>query len=1265
MTAATNSNDIADVSLATPLKSTEQMEKSENGTAVSRLPKPLAIEVYSKVHNSNLSEDDLLDEIEDLIDEKFFAGEKLMSSGKEYTVVSSEKRGGLTLYTMEDGTKIGHRDLRRKKGLSVEEIKKIAIEDAEFVDEKQWKVREELLAENPIREIKKYAPIFSANRKSTPKTAQLSVAAEADDSDVQEVSMDAESGAEAANKSAMKTPRGAPRASGGPVILSSRRLQEKQKEKDEKEKEKLEKKQKEQEEKKQKKEEEKAKKLKEKEEKLKEKEEKAARKAEKKEKNNGTMDKFLKKDTGSPSSKNAPLFSPSKWGEKRIAVGVKKMEDAWKRRDLELYNEACSWCEKNLSGNQRSTFENPIFKFSVQKLVDKAKDRAHMKGMKWAQKAEFKAEMSEKRKELYQQFEPKIKAWFNEDIALDDLLVTCENLELLDAKRVNCDEELLKCLEISQFFVSMRKILLWNENITAEQLRDDLHGGFDGFKRSTYKMIANLLETALQEKEHEKAAHCNARLSEFPINEHTISELIRAFFIGSTETSFKRDGKRAARGAHDDDDEEDGDEEEMDSREKVVEIEEKPEKNVENGAAENGEIGDDEEENSESELQKQRILALFADSCHIYELPAGAQLEVLCAMKEVVHGLPIIREWFLRDANSEKLTEHKKEANRIRNEMEQFHQQLQDFPPIPEITESMTRTQTREAEQSLRRREKLENQLDTLKIELEENREATAREADDLERIFRVVHIGNDRHLRKYYWFAYSSDAAIWVQDFGTTSYEKWVRDCSEKGFMDVESSDVENRPEYEDLPLTSSQSSETWYKLDTEPAIRQLMTQLKTNGKREKLLKKYLRNNMDDIISSILRKEKKQKKDDGEEEDEEASEEDEASAAAENGEEKMETEQNETAAAAAAAAETQEAEKNARRFTGRFGSLKRTMSELLNDWKQSGISKIVDSQVFEARMLEANTLDEMKRLCTELVTSIPVECVIEKFPQNVAIAKKCFSHLKMPRFCRRVQEASNASCLHMLLAYFDARIDQQRTLPELSCQVCRRKTGTERKLMCKQCSTVFHYGCHRPTISRALFEEEGFKEGWWCAKCTKEDRRRQLSEAKEDLRQKEEGGGDEEDHHGSGESDDEDEEDIVEEETRGRSAKRKANAAMRDVLEFEGVLRQTPAPPPPKRQKTVVVPEVLELFNSIERANPRLYKTLQQIPGQSRSTRNAQHENRSLPDIEQDLDVYTSAEQLHEHLSQFFRHARGYIETHNPRKLDDLDELISELNFM
>ena len=46
------------------------------------------------------------------MDEKYYIGETVVSGGKEYVVQTSEKRGGLTMYTMEDGTKIGHRDLR-------------------------------------------------------------------------------------------------------------------------------------------------------------------------------------------------------------------------------------------------------------------------------------------------------------------------------------------------------------------------------------------------------------------------------------------------------------------------------------------------------------------------------------------------------------------------------------------------------------------------------------------------------------------------------------------------------------------------------------------------------------------------------------------------------------------------------------------------------------------------------------------------------------------------------------------------------------------------------------------------------------------------------------------------------------------------------------------------------------------------------------------------------------------------------------------------
>ncbi|CAP32629.2 Protein CBG13933 [Caenorhabditis briggsae] len=1342
---------------------TEQMEKPENGHAAStRLPRPLAIEIYTKIHNSTFSKDDLLDEIEDLVDEKYYPGEILMSQGKEYTVVTSEKRGGLTLYTMEDGTKIGHRDLRRKKGLSLEEIQQATLEDVIHENEKVWKVKDALLKECPIRETKKFAPIFSsANRKAQAATSSASTVIQEEDkkSDGEEEEEEQEIG--------LNTPLRV-RPSGGPAASASRRQMEKKKEKEAKEKEKLEKKEKEKEEKLRKKEEEKAKKQAEKDDKLKKKAEKAVRKSIGGGAlgSQGLIDRFVKKAEENGADSTTSSGQPSKWSEKRVALGLKKVDEAWKRRDQEAFNEACIWCEKNLSGNQRATFENPIYKFAIQKLVDKTKDKALIRGWKRAQQVEYRHEMAEKRRAVYSQYEPQIKAWFNEDIALDDLLVTSTTLDFpTNAKRLDCDAELLKCMEIAQYFVSMRKILLWNENISAEQLRDDLHQGLEGFRRSTYKMIANLLETALQEKEFEKVAHCNARLSEFPITEHTVSELIHAFFIGNTETSFKRDAKKQNRMAGyvmEEDSEESEHEEEAENEPKS---EEKDPENGQNGPQidPKPEENDPEDvEDSEEVIRRQRILAMFQNPAHIYEWAPAEQLEVLYELKELVHDLPIIREWYLRDANTEQLTGLKAAANKIAKKIEDFQQQLADLPPGG-ITEAMSRHQTREMEKVIKKRQNLEKALDDLRDELEENREKSARERDDLERIYRVISIGNDRHLRKYYWFAYSSDAGIWVQDFGTTSYEKWVRDCREKGFMDIESLDVENRPEYEDLPITSSECTEVWYKLDTESDVKELLQSLAKNGKREKPLKKYLSNNLDDILSSIRKPVKK-------EDVKKVTPEDVVTTDSES----MEDEQlgDETA---------EEEAPVVSKFQGPFGSLKQTMMDFLRDYQQSGITKIGDLQVFEGRLLDANNLDEMKRLFIELVTSIPKECLIEKYKMDVALVKsefpgilgvpgsipavasqfftfsifgfftfchisrlsnlgkslktpnflpECFSHLIIPRFCRRVEEAKNPSCLHMLLAYFDARIDRQRTLPELPCQVCRRKNGTQRKLMCKQCATVFHYNCHRPAISPALFEEEGFKERWWCAKCTKEDRRRQLEEARAKTEENR-GSGDE----SAGSDEEEEDVDMLDEEeqmSRGRSAKRKANAAMRDVLEFEGVLRAPTQPPAPKKVKKDVVledqkqietlflgvpdsipavpskffafsifrifvkikflshfrvissqfllqkpvnfvpklifscfQEVQELFDSIERANPRLYKLIQTVPSQSRSTRNSTHECRSLMEIEEDLDVYTSADQLHDHLTQFFQHARGWVETHNSRKLDDLDDLISELNFV
>uniref|UniRef100_A0A8R1DX80 PHD-type domain-containing protein n=1 Tax=Caenorhabditis japonica TaxID=281687 RepID=A0A8R1DX80_CAEJA len=1067
---------------------------------------------------ATLSKDCLLDELEDLVDEKYFPGELLLSGGKEFTVVSSEKRGGLTLYKMEDGSKIGHRDLKRKKGLSVEDIKQIAIEDADFTDEKVWKVKESLLQNVPIRETKKFASIFNTGK---PSSSAKRPPSQASDSESDSDDSPEENGGE-------HTPRRAPRVSGGPA---NRKAMEKQRIKEMKEKEKAEKKEKEREEKLRKKEEEKAKKLA-------EKEKKQGEKAKK----NGTMDKFVKKSEANGNSPKASIFSPSKWGERRVAAGAKKLEDSWKKRDQEAFQEACAWCEKNLSAPQQKTIENPIWKFAIQKLVDKTKDKVQMKGMKWEKKAEYKAEMTEKRKEQYKAFEPKIKAWFSEDIAQDDLLLDTNRLELANAQRFECDEELLKCMEITQFFVSMRKILLWNENIGANQLRTDLHSGLAGFEKSTYKMIASLLETALQEKEHEKAAHCNARLSEFPITAHTITELVRAFFIGNTEVSWRNDHRRGADTAEP---------EEMEDLEKKHEeaVEQKEQEEEED---EDGE--DSKEANDEDEKERYRILALFSDNLHIYEWPAEKQLDVLYSMKEVVHGLPIIREWFLRDANSDQLVAIRQKAKAIEKKIEENKQKLADLPS-GEITDEMSRLETREMEKVIKKRQTVEKILDELKDEREENREEAARERDDLERIFRVVSIGSDRHLRKYYWFAYSADAGIWVQDFGTSEYEKFVLKCNEKGLADVEIPS-EDLPDYVDCPFPIARATETWFKLSTEEAIRSLSTALKKSGKREKQLKRYLTNNMDDILASVRRAAPNaaavKMAEEVEEEDEQS------------GENSPETDSEE---APADVTDVQNSSTGTK-FTGQYASLKSMMSELLADWQLSGISKIADLPMFETRMDDAKTLEEMKPLLIELTKSIPTQMLIERFPQNIAIAKKCFSHLKMDRFVRRIEDATNSSCLHMLLAYFDARIDHQRTLPQLPCSVCHKKSAPNRKLMCKQCATVYHYSCHKPTIDRETFEEEGFKERWWCAKCTKEERRRQWAEEKAKAA--------EEMDAASGASSDEDEEEDEEENPRGRNAKRKANVAMRDVLEFEGVLRREPqAPPPPKKAKKEPLPIV------------------------------------------------------------------------------------------
>lgn len=109
---------------------------------------------------------------------------------------------------------------------------------------------------------------------------------------------------------------------------------------------------------------------------------------------------------------------------------------------------------------------------------------------------------------------------------------------------------------------------------------------------------------------------------------------------------------------------------EMDYSEEKEEEDDKEEEVIRNDKEEDKEQEDDKndgdkEQDDEEERDRLRILGLFSDSCHIYEWPAAKQLEVLYAMKQVVHGLPIIREWFLKDANSDQLMALKVEAGKI------------------------------------------------------------------------------------------------------------------------------------------------------------------------------------------------------------------------------------------------------------------------------------------------------------------------------------------------------------------------------------------------------------------------------------------------------------------------------------------------------------------------------------------------------------------------------------------------------------------------
>ncbi|ETN68627.1 hypothetical protein NECAME_15716 [Necator americanus] len=267
-------------------------------------------------------------------------------------------------------------------------------------------------------------------------------------------------------------------------------------------------------------------------------------KSEKKEaKEIGGLNKFV---TSTPSSNgdtksgDSPFLTPQKRSEKRFNSAINKLQAAWRKRDEQEFFAAASWGAKVLSGVQIDKIPHECHRFAVRKAHDKVKDAEILKKLRTKEaRKEFREKMHQERHHHQKVMTAKIKAYFNQKAADDDLTV-CDTQLPCPGRVVSVPtgQALLftDCLILTQFCSSLKKFIEADHKITASwfcQLLDAIHGGRVGFMKCTSKLLGSLLKILLQDPEHKKLSHFDARLHEFPIEENTVSELCRAFLIGS------------------------------------------------------------------------------------------------------------------------------------------------------------------------------------------------------------------------------------------------------------------------------------------------------------------------------------------------------------------------------------------------------------------------------------------------------------------------------------------------------------------------------------------------------------------------------------------------------------------------------------------------------------------------------------------------------------------------------------------------------------
>ncbi|VDM66900.1 unnamed protein product [Strongylus vulgaris] len=398
----------------------------------------------------------------------------------------------------------------------------------------------------------------------------------------------------------------------------------------------------------------------------------------------------------------------------------------------------------------------------------------------------------------------------------------------------------------------MKKFIEADHKITARQLFDAVHEGRIGFMKYTSKVLGSLLKTLLQDPEHKKLSHFDVRLSEYPLEENTVSELCRALLIGM---SLEDEGSSAI-----DNNDQNGITQDHDADENAV--------------SERGTPGV--QDVSQIDLDVcQTFLDRFTPDKEIWELTPEEQLGVLGQVLNRVLDLGSFKEYISDQGDTGPVQTLKEKISKINEQVNSWQEELSKIPEIEEVVDitQLSRSEARERAERQKKRESLEGKIEDSKDKLEELLEKLALEKVMKSQSRRIAPLGQDRNFRSYYWFhGNSGDDGVWVQDFGVTSYEKFVRACIKAGKpfdeeIDINVMDSQQTPvnvvidpsaemkAVEGWPVLEPESyTETWYKLPDVQSFDDLINSLNHAGLREGKLKTSLMKQRDLIVNSIIR---------------------------------------------------------------------------------------------------------------------------------------------------------------------------------------------------------------------------------------------------------------------------------------------------------------------------------------------------------------------------------------------------------------------------